>query len=101
MTGSALLTPDDIAQHLSRVAGRPIRYAQQTLDEAWASRKATGRPDWEIDGWVTSYAAIAAGETDVLSDTVPRLTGHEAQTLDEFLDQHPESYQHLLVRDTG
>ena len=69
---------------------------EETLEEARASRAPTGAPDWEIDGWVTSYLAIATGEMDVLSDTVPRLTGHEAQTLEEFLERHPESYAHLV-----
>ena len=45
---------------------------------------------------MTSYLAIATGEMDVLTDTVPRLTGHEAQTLEEFLERHPESYAHLV-----
>lgn len=31
---------------------------------------------FEIDGRVTSYSAIAAGEFEVLSDTVARFTGH-------------------------
>jgi hypothetical protein len=34
----------------------------------------------------------AAGEMDVVSE----LTGHELQTLVDFLRRHPESYRHLL-----
>jgi len=44
---------------------------------------------------VTSYAAVAAGELDVVTDTVARLTGHEPLTLPEFLEAHPESWAHL------
>jgi NAD(P)H dehydrogenase (quinone) len=40
---------------------------------------------------VTSYACIATGEMDVVSDTVPRLTGHPAQTLTEYLAANPGS----------
>jgi hypothetical protein len=36
----------------------------------------------------------AAGKMDVVSDTVSELTGHEPQTLIDFLRRHPESYQH-------
>ena len=36
----------------------------------------------------------AAGEMDVVSDTVSELTSHEPQTLIDFLRRHPESYQH-------
>ena len=45
----------------------------------------TGAPDWEIEGWVTSYYAIATGEMDVVADHVRRLAGHEPMSLDEFL----------------
>jgi len=61
-----------------------------------APRAPSGALDWEIEGWVTSYAAIAAGEMDVVSDTVTRLTGHEPQP-PEFLRRPPESYRHLLT----
>jgi hypothetical protein len=36
----------------------------------------------------------AAGKMDVVSDTVSELTGHQPQTLVDFLRRHPESYQH-------
>jgi hypothetical protein len=36
----------------------------------------------------------AAGKMDVVSDTVSELTGHQPQTLVDFLHRHPESYQH-------
>ena len=77
------------------MSGREVTYVQETLEEARASRAPSGAPDWEIEGWVTSYAVIAAGELDVVADTVKRLTGHEPMTLPEFLERHPESWAHL------
>jgi hypothetical protein len=35
---------------------------------------------------------------DIVTETVPRLTGHRAMTLPEFLDRYPESYAHLMPR---
>jgi len=32
-------------------------------------------PQWQLDAWVSTYTAIAAGELDGVSDAVPRLTG--------------------------
>jgi NAD(P)H dehydrogenase (quinone) len=43
-----------------------------------------------VTGWVTSYAAIAAGELDVISDTVSRRAGHSPLGLAEYLHRHPE-----------
>ena len=37
---------------------------------------------WEIEGWVTTYTSIAAGELDVVSDTVARVAGHEPMNLE-------------------
>ena len=94
-TGPATFSLQEAADELARVSGRPITYKDETLEEAWASRRTTGAPDWEIEGWVSSYVAIAEGELDVVSDTVPRLAGHDAMSLPEYLAKHPESYAHL------
>ena len=94
-TGPSTFDFHEAAEEISRAAGRPGTYYEETVEEAWASRRPTGAPDWEIEGWVSSYLAIAEGEMDVVSDTVPRLTGRPAQSLGEYLAQHPESYEHL------
>jgi uncharacterized protein YbjT (DUF2867 family) len=96
-TGREALTVAEMAVRLGRFIGREITYVEETLEEARASRAPTGAPAWEIEGWVTSYLAIATGEMDVVGDTVPRLTGHEAQTLEQLLERDPESYAHLAA----
>jgi hypothetical protein len=45
---------------------------------------------------VTSYQAIANGELAAVSDWVETLTGRPAQSMEDFLTDHPDSYQHLL-----
>ncbi len=95
VTGGQAITMAEAAQILTRVTGREVVYVEETLEEARASRAPSGAPDWEIEGWVTSYAVIAAGELDVVTDTIERLTGHAPMTLAEFLQAHPESWAHL------
>ncbi|HYN98941.1 MAG TPA: SDR family oxidoreductase [Actinomycetota bacterium] len=95
-TGPATLSMEEVAQELSRVTGRQIRYEDQTIEQAWESRRPSGAPDWEIEGWISSYLAIANGEMRVVTDAVPVLSGHQAMTLPEFLDRYPESYAHLI-----
>jgi NAD(P)H dehydrogenase (quinone) len=96
MTGPEALTMAETAAILGRVTGRPISYLEETLKEARASRAPTGAPDWEIVGWVTSYAAIASGEMDVVSDNVERLTGHPPWALEPFLRANLELSAHLI-----
>lgn len=95
ITGPEALTLAETAAVLGRVTGRSISYHEETVDEAWESRRPTGAPDWEIEGWVSSYLAIAAGEMAGVSDAVGRLTGHPPQALEPFLRANPELWSHL------
>lgn len=97
VTGPESISLEEAAQRLGRFIGRPINYHPEEVAEAYTSRAVYGAPDWEVEGWVTSYQAIARGELDVVSDSISRLTGHGPMTLEAFLAAHPESYQHLLV----
>jgi NAD(P)H dehydrogenase (quinone) len=97
VTGPEALTMAEAARVLGEVTGRPAVYREQTVEEAWATRRPSGHPDWEIEGWVTSYLAIAAGELAGVSDVVPALTGRPARTVTEHLRAHPEDWAHLRV----
>jgi uncharacterized protein YbjT (DUF2867 family) len=95
VTGPEALSMADAARVLTEVTGIPTEYRDQTVDEAWATRRPSGHPDWEIEGWVTSYLAIAAGELSTVTDVVPTVTGHAARTVAEHLQRHPEDWAHL------
>jgi NAD(P)H dehydrogenase (quinone) len=95
MTGPEALTLAEIAGELSRVTGRPITYQEETLEEAYASRASYGAPDWEVDGWVSTYTAIANGDLERVSGDLEALAGHPPMRLAEFLSDNPDSYRHL------
>jgi len=87
VTGPELVTLHDVAALLSETTGQEVRYQAETLDEAYASRASYGAPEWEVTGWVTSYAAIAAGEMEVVSDTVETVAGHRPVSVRDFLQR--------------
>lgn len=62
-----------------------VTYLDETLPEAYASRAGYGAPPWQLDAWVSTYTAIAAGELERVTGDVERLTGHPARSLREFL----------------
>ena len=95
VTGPAALTLAEIAAELSAVAGREVRYENETIEQAYASRAHYGAPHWEVTGWVSSYAAIGAGEMATVSDTVDRVAGHPATSFAALLRRYPDSYRHL------
>jgi NAD(P)H dehydrogenase (quinone) len=87
LTGPEALTFDDIAGVLTYVTGRRVTYEPETVEEAYASRRALASSEWQLDAWVTTYTAIAAGELAALSTAVPDLTGHPATSLETLLRQ--------------
>ena len=95
LSGGEAFTMTEAAEIITRETGREVRFVNETLEEARESRRPSGAPDWEIEGWVTTYAAIAAGELDVVTDHVERIAGHPPMTLPELLERHPESWEHL------
>ncbi|MBT2400218.1 NAD(P)H-binding protein [Streptomyces sp. ISL-100] len=96
LTGPQALSFAEIAEELSRATGREITYVPQTPEEAYASRERYNAEPWEVQGWVTSYEAIAKGEMETVSDAVPLLTGRPATSFADFLGENPDSYRHLV-----
>jgi uncharacterized protein YbjT (DUF2867 family) len=111
VTGPEAITLTETAEKLSFATGQKITYQAQTphearltratsgMDKFEAERRAktgSGLSDYDVEVFVTYFLQIATGELSKVSDTVPRLTGHQAQSLSEYLQKHPESYQHLL-----
>lgn len=85
LTGPEDLGLERAAEIISAATGRPLRYQPETVEEAYASRAASGAPRWQLDAWVSTYTAIAAGEMAGVTSAVPDLTGHPATTLAELL----------------
>lgn len=87
LTGPDALTLAEIAEELTRTLGTPIRFQNETLEEAYESRAGYHAPSWELEGWVSTYTAIAAGDLDVMTDHVARLTGHAPVGVKTFLSR--------------
>lgn len=85
MTGPAGLTMAEVAATLTEATGRKVSYHDETLNEAYESRASYGAPPWQVDAWISTYTAIAAGELDGVSDAVARVAGHPPKSLLEYL----------------
>ena len=79
------MTLHELAAALTEHGPRAVTFHDETLEEARASRASYGAPAWEVAGWISTYTAIAAGELDLVTDHVARLTGHEPVSVDAFL----------------
>ncbi|WP_018763921.1 SDR family oxidoreductase [Arthrobacter sp. 135MFCol5.1] len=85
LTGPEELTMAQAARVLSDGTGRTVSYHPETVEEAYASRASYGAPQWQLDAWVSTYTAMAAGEMAGLSPDVHGLTGQDPISLAEFL----------------
>lgn len=90
LTGPEALTLAETTRRLSALAGRPLRYVDETIEEGRAWRRAPDVPDWMIDGWLGSYLAIAAGELAPVSGAVARILGGPPLGLEAYYARHPE-----------
>lgn len=95
VTGPEALTLQEIADILGDISGKPVGYEVETVDEAYRSREKYGAPDWEVEGWVSTYTAIAAGELALVSGDVEAVTGHPPTSLRDLMVAHPEAWSHL------
>lgn len=93
VTGPEAISLAEAAERLSKICGRVIRYQNETVEEArtWRSQVAE---EWQVDTWIGSYLAIAAGEVEQVSDTVQLLTGREPMNLEAYFS----SYYPLVVK---
>lgn len=94
VSGPRALDLHETVRVVGEVVGRRFTYVAETREQAYESRAGTGQP-WQIEGWVTSYEAIATGETSVTSSTVQAVTGRRPWTLQEFLRAEPAAWAHL------
>ena len=85
LTGPRARTLGELAALLSKFGNKTVTYENESLGEAYASRATYGAPEWEVEGWVTTYSAINAGELDVVTDHVEQLTGNQPVDVVEFL----------------
>ena len=87
LTGPESLSLNEAAVIIGEATGREVTFHDETLDEAYESRKRWEAPDWQYDAWVSTYAAIAAGEVEGVTGDVRRVTGQAPIGLRELLAQ--------------
>ena len=85
LTGPEALTMYQVASSLSDHLGRTVGYIPETIEEAYASRAVYGAPPWQVEAWVSTYTAIAAGELAGISEDIFEVTEHPAMSLVQVL----------------
>ena len=84
-TGPASVSQASIAETLSRIAGRPLRYSPLTIEQYEAGLESAGLPAPIIDVLSRFQAAGRDGLFDVVTGDVARLSGSPAESVHNFL----------------
>ena len=85
LTGGEAISFPQAAARMTAALGRPFSFVQETLEEAYASRRAFTTEQWQLDAWVSTYTAIGSDELAGVTGDVERLTGHAPRTLEQAL----------------
>ena len=87
MTGPEELSMTEIVKAVSEYFGKEIKYIEETMEEAYESRKIWKAEQWEYDSWVSTYTAIAENEQSGISNDIEKVLGRKATSLAEYLEK--------------
>lgn len=87
LTGPEDLSMEEIVELLSKNTGKTITYVDESVEEAYESRKKWPAQTWEYDAWVSTYTAIKAGEQAGVSTDVEKVLGRPAMSLIDVLKE--------------
>jgi NAD(P)H dehydrogenase (quinone) len=90
MTGPSALSLSETATLLSSLKHRTLRYEDEPPDAARAWRSKLDVPAWEVDTWVGSYEAIAAGEFERVDPALATILARPVSDLETYLAARPD-----------
>ena len=97
MTGPEELSMAEIVKAVSEYFGKEIKYIEETVEEAYESRKIWKAEQWEYDSWVSTYTAISENEQSGISNDIEKVLGRKATSLVEYLEKIVYSKTYLKL----
>jgi len=94
LTGSEAISYRQAAGIISQVIGKPVRFVDESSDQAQARRIREGIPPAVIESILAIGAyQRAGGKTVTITSTIADLTGRAPLTVAEFVREHTSSFQ--------
>jgi uncharacterized protein YbjT (DUF2867 family) len=94
VTGPQALSSGEMDDVISKVLGRRVEYVDMPEDafRDMLVQYAGMTPEQAEIGVVAHYRAWRDGGANLVTDTVRELTGHEPQSLEQWLEQHRDAF---------
>lgn len=93
LTGPQSLSYPEVADALSRVTGRVIRYVDMAPEAFHEHLIGNGVPPWKADDLAQLGRLFQQGRAWPVSSTMAELTGRPARPLHQFLQAHAAAFQ--------
>jgi uncharacterized protein YbjT (DUF2867 family) len=93
LTGPESLSYGEVADKLSAVLGKPIRYVDVPPEAALDSMLKAGMPEWNARAVTELFGFFATGAASRTTDTVTRITGEEPIPFEQFARDHAEAFR--------
>jgi uncharacterized protein YbjT (DUF2867 family) len=92
LNGPEALSYADVAERISRVCGRTIRYIDIPMPEQKKAMLNAGMPEWQAQALLDLQEYYVQGNGGELTDDVQRITGHAPRDLDQFLTANTSAF---------
>ncbi|WP_157036371.1 NAD(P)H-binding protein [Streptomonospora alba] len=92
LTGPEALGFAEIAGHLARATGTPVRYVDVPPERTAANMRAGGAPEWAINARLGLYSTLRAGEGSLVTSAVEEITGRAPRRFADFAAQAAPSF---------
>jgi uncharacterized protein YbjT (DUF2867 family) len=93
LTGGESLTNEQVAERISRVAGRKISYVDLPAAELKKGILSTGTSEWSADALIDLQRLYREGKSGLVTDDVERLTRRKPITFDQFARDYAFAFQ--------
>lgn len=88
LTGPRDLSMEDIVEVVGEKLGKEIFYINESVEEAYESRKVWEAEQWQYDSWVSTYTAIAKGEQSGVSLDIEKILNRPATSLEDLVKEY-------------
>lgn len=97
LSGPELVTQIEQVAILGEVLNRPLRFEEQSPEEAKATMLASGWPEPLVDSMLAAWAAMT-GTPEPITSTVEEVTGRRPKTFRQWAEDHREWLSGLSPR---
>ncbi len=101
LNGPEAVTHAELAERISRVAAREVKYVDIPEDDQRKSMLGMGMPTWQVDALLGLQRYYTNGQGGEVTDVLPNLLGHSPITLDQFLAEYRDAFHAQKTDEPG